>query len=211
LNFLKWLFFYFYASYWLPLPGTSHAVDCALWGLNPWGHLFVNNVFHALNTFLAVIVVIKLLEAWNETSMKQRLTKILSEREMLAAGTVSVLFGLHPLHVESAVWVAESKDLLCALFFFLSIISYTWYVRSEGHGATHKNLASIPTHCLPALKAKKAPRSSSEIDLPLKQKKSPVGRQNCDGTALIRRAVRFLPYAVSECRLKSGNGQCSVS
>ncbi len=139
LHFLKWLFFDFYASYWAPLTWTSHAMDYAIWGLNPWGHHLMNNFFHAVNTFFVVIVVIKLLEAWNEKGM----TKIFSEREMLtAAGTVGVLFGLHPLHVESAVWVAERKDLLCALFFLLSIISYIAYVRGEDNSATRKALFS---------------------------------------------------------------------
>jgi Tfp pilus assembly protein PilF len=32
-------------------------------------------------------------------------------------------------------WVAERKDLLCALFFLLSIIGYTAYVRGQGQGA----------------------------------------------------------------------------
>ncbi len=142
LNFLKWLFFDFYASYWAPLTWTSHAVDYAVWGLNPWGHHLVNNIFHAVNTFLVVITARRLLDAWNETSLKQGMTKILSEREMLVAGgTVGVLFGLHPLHVESVVWVAERKDLLCALFFLLSIISYTAYVRGEGHRAARKELS----------------------------------------------------------------------
>ncbi|HUI46786.1 MAG TPA: tetratricopeptide repeat protein [Nitrospirota bacterium] len=143
LHFLKWLFFDFYASYWAPLTWTSHAIDYAVWGLNPWGHHLVNNIFHAVNTFLAVIVTIRLLEAWNETSIKKKVTKILSEREMLVVGgTVGILFGLHPLHVESAVWVAERKDLLCALFFLLSIISYTAYVRSESNRASRQELSS---------------------------------------------------------------------
>jgi tetratricopeptide (TPR) repeat protein len=38
-----------------------------------------------------------------------------------------LLFGLHPVHVESAAWVAERKDLLCALFFLLSLVMYTKY------------------------------------------------------------------------------------
>ncbi len=142
-NFLKWIFFDFYASYWAPLTWTSHAIDYAIWGLNPWGHHLVNNLFHAVNTFLAVVVVIRLIEAWNETSQKKGMMKILTEQEMLAAGgTVGVLFGLHPLHVESAVWVAERKDLLCALFFLLSIISYTAYVSRERNGMAHQTLFS---------------------------------------------------------------------
>jgi tetratricopeptide (TPR) repeat protein len=46
---------------------------------------------------------------------------------LIAAVTTGLLFGLHPLHVESVAWVAERKDLLCALFFLLSVMAYTRY------------------------------------------------------------------------------------
>jgi hypothetical protein len=38
-----------------------------------------------------------------------------------------LLFGLHPLHVESVAWVSERKDLLCAMFYLLSIMAYMAY------------------------------------------------------------------------------------
>jgi hypothetical protein len=38
------------------------------------------------------------------------------------------------VHVESVAWVAERKDLLCALFFLLSVISYTNYAVSREAG-----------------------------------------------------------------------------
>ena len=48
----------------------------------------------------------------------------------LAAGVTALLFGLHPVHVESVAWVAERKDLLCAFFVFLSLLSYLSYTSS---------------------------------------------------------------------------------
>jgi Flp pilus assembly protein TadD len=42
---------------------------------------------------------------------------------------VAFLFALHPAHVESVAWVAERKDLLCAFFWFITLIAYAWYVR----------------------------------------------------------------------------------
>jgi Flp pilus assembly protein TadD len=45
---------------------------------------------------------------------------------MVPAAT-ALLFGLHPLHVESVTWVSERKDLLCAFFFLLSILCYLHY------------------------------------------------------------------------------------
>ncbi len=62
LRFFKWAFSSFYASNWHPLTWISHAMDYLIWGLNPMGHHLTNNIFHAINTFLVVLLVVKLLE-----------------------------------------------------------------------------------------------------------------------------------------------------
>jgi hypothetical protein len=40
---------------------------------------------------------------------------------------VAVLFALHPLHVESVAWISGRKDVLCALFWFLTMYAYARY------------------------------------------------------------------------------------
>ncbi len=40
---------------------------------------------------------------------------------------VALLFGLHPLHVESVAWAAERKDTLSTLFWKLSLLAYVHY------------------------------------------------------------------------------------
>ena len=42
---------------------------------------------------------------------------------------VAALFALHPINVESVVWVAERKNLLSMLFFLLALGAYRWYAR----------------------------------------------------------------------------------
>ncbi len=42
---------------------------------------------------------------------------------------MAALFGVHPLHVESVTWVAERKDVLSTLFWWLSIGAYVAWVR----------------------------------------------------------------------------------
>ena len=37
---------------------------------------------------------------------------------LLAGCVTALLFGIHPLHVESVAWAAERKDVLCTFFFF---------------------------------------------------------------------------------------------
>ncbi len=63
LDFFKWAFFDFYAANWHPLTWISHALDYAVWGLNPLGHHLTNNILHAFNTFLVVLLVVRLLES----------------------------------------------------------------------------------------------------------------------------------------------------
>lgn len=129
LEFFKWAFSDFYAGYWSPLTWISHAVDYAAWGLNPLGHHLTNNILHAANTFMVVLLIIKLIEAWKGTTKNDVRSEPLTMQTVLITGGVTgLLFGLHPLHVESVVWVAERKDLLCAFFFLLSVIWYTHYV-----------------------------------------------------------------------------------
>jgi len=130
--FLKWAFSDFYGSNWHPLTWMSHAMDCTLWGLNPVGHHLTNIILHAVNTFLVVILVSRLSESseWITTGG----TAAGSYKEMkimIMAGVTGLLFGLHPLHVESVAWIAERKDLLCALFTLASIIVYANYVKAK--------------------------------------------------------------------------------
>ncbi len=46
---------------------------------------------------------------------------------MLAA----LVFGLHPMHVESVAWVTERKDVLYAFFYMLALIFYWDYLRKK--------------------------------------------------------------------------------
>lgn len=129
--FLRWAFSTFHASNWHPLTWISHALDYAIWELNPLGHHLTNNILHAVNTFIVVVLVIKLIEVWRERARPGR--TFLDEGGMLIAGGMTgLLFGLHPLHVESVAWVSERKDLLCAMFFLLSTMMYVKYARRGG-------------------------------------------------------------------------------
>ena len=168
--FFKWAFFDFYAANWHPLTWLSHALDYAVWGLNPLGHHLTNNILHAVNTFLVVLLVVKLLEAAS-TSHDSRFTihhspfSILhSPFTLIAAATTGLLFGLHPVHVESVAWVAERKDLLCALFFLLSIMMYVKAQSAERRAqsdvqkestpcAMRHALCAVPSHAPCALRS----------------------------------------------------------
>jgi len=130
LNFdlLRWAFLNFYSYNWHPLTWLSHAVDYAIWGLDPLGHHLSNVIIHALNTFLVVVLVTKFFSVWKINRSKiDVLTSIGEEGGLIMGVSTGLLFGLHPLHVESVAWIAERKDLLCAFFFLLSVIFYSNY------------------------------------------------------------------------------------
>ncbi len=47
---------------------------------------------------------------------------------LLAAFIAALLFGIHPMHVESVAWVTERKDVLYAFFYMLSVCFYLKYL-----------------------------------------------------------------------------------
>jgi protein O-mannosyl-transferase len=133
---LRWAFFHFFAANWHPLAWISHALDYAVWGLDPLGHHLTNIILHAVNTFVVVLLAARLLSALDEKSTDAGSPALSKDRMILiAAGLTGLLFGLHPVHVESVAWVAERKDLLCALFFLLSILWYTKYANCAASDA----------------------------------------------------------------------------
>ncbi len=140
-DFFRWAFFDFHAGNWHPLTWISHALDYAVWGLNPLGHHLTNNILHAFNTFVVVLLVAGLLEIASGKSgtlpndLRKRpdfsISYLNTRTIFITAAITGLLFGLHPLHVESVAWVSERKDLLCALFFMLSVMMYLRYADSR--------------------------------------------------------------------------------
>ena len=125
---LKWSFG-FHILNWHPLTLLSHSIDYALWGLNPIGHHLTNIIFHSVNTFLLFVLIVYLLanvslakSSFSETNYKTATGNI------IAASVAALLFGIHPIHVESVAWVAERKDVLSTFFVLLSLIFYSKYV-----------------------------------------------------------------------------------
>ncbi|HLH54394.1 MAG TPA: tetratricopeptide repeat protein [Verrucomicrobiae bacterium] len=110
---VKWAFTSGYASNWHPLTWISHMTDVQLFGLRPAAHHLTSLVLHLLNAVLVFLLL-------------NRLTG-----RLWACGMVAILFGVHPLHVESVAWVAERKDVLSTFFFLLSIWAYSAYANDS--------------------------------------------------------------------------------
>jgi len=96
-----------------PLTILSYAFNYAISGLDPFSYLLVNYLLHITNTLVVFYFI------WN-----------ISGKNKFIAAFVALVFGIHPMHVESVAWVAERKDVLYTFFFLLSLIQYWKYLVS---------------------------------------------------------------------------------
>src|SRR4029453_5300891 len=103
---IAWAFTHFHADNWHPLTWLSHMLDCQLFGVNPGAHHWVSVVIHVCNSLLLLWVLYR------------------STTALARSAIVAALFAVDPLHVESVAWVAERKDVLSALFWFLTMWAY---------------------------------------------------------------------------------------
>jgi protein O-mannosyl-transferase len=123
---IQWAFTTGHASNWHPLTWLSHMTDCELFGLNPAAHHFVNVLFHAANTALLFMLLLRL------TGFRRDGAASSAQADALwPAAFIAALFAWHPLHVESVAWIAERKDVLSTLFALLALLSYTRYVEEN--------------------------------------------------------------------------------
>ena len=114
----------FHSANWHPLTWLSHALDYRFYELNPWGHHLTNIILHGLNTGLVFLLFVTLIGRVNPDQRS-------STSLWISAAVTALLFGLHPLRVESVAWVSERKDLLCGFFFLSTLLTYLFYVPAK--------------------------------------------------------------------------------
>jgi protein O-mannosyl-transferase len=61
----------------------------------------------------------------------------------VAALIATLLFGVHPMHVESIAWAAGRKDILYSFFYVMGLTAYLNYVRAEKGKGMHWYIATI--------------------------------------------------------------------
>jgi len=102
------------AANWHPLTWVSHMIDVQLFGMRAGAHHMVSVALHALNaTVLFLLLTGATGHPWRSLC-------------------VAAVFAVHPLNVESVAWVAERKNVLSTLFWFLTAWGYVQYVRRPG-------------------------------------------------------------------------------
>ena len=111
---------------WHPLTWFSYSLDFSLYGENPVFFKLTNIILHISNCFVLFFIFKIILDSTRSShrfSSSAKSSNINTYTALLAACT----FAIHPQHIESVVWVAERKDVLCSLFYFSSILSYMHY------------------------------------------------------------------------------------
>ncbi len=150
LDSLYWMLTTNYQGVWHPLTWFSHAVDRALWGLRPSHHHFVNVLIHTLNVVVFCFLVVRLQEVRNATEVERAALSRVGI--YVAAFSAALLFGVHPLRVESVAWLSERKDVLCAFFFLSGLVAYLGYASASTRAARVRNyLFCVALHLLALL------------------------------------------------------------
>lgn len=112
---------------WHPLTIISHMIDCQFFDLKAGGHHFTNVLLH---TIAAILLFLWLRNITGKGQSNASAARTSDWRNAF----VTALFAIHPLRVESVAWIAERKDVLSAVFFFLTLVAYARYVRAQSLG-----------------------------------------------------------------------------
>ena len=90
-----------------PLTMLTLAFNYAISGMDPFSYHLVNWLLHILNTALVFLFIYKI-----------------SGGKIFVAAFTSLIFGIHPMHMESVAWISERKDVLYACFFLLALLQH---------------------------------------------------------------------------------------
>jgi protein O-mannosyl-transferase len=108
---VRWAFTSIDHANWHPITWISHALDWQLFGPSPIGHHFMSLLLHTLSVVLLFLFLAEV------------------TRSTIRSLVVATLFAVHPVSVESVVWIAERKNVLCVLFLFAALLAYASYAR----------------------------------------------------------------------------------
>ena len=97
----------------IPLTILSFAIEHHFFGLNPFIYRLDNLLLHLVVTGLVFLFAL-------QVGLTVR-----------GATFAALLFGIHPMHVESVAWVTERKDVLYAAFYMGALCSYWRYLEDK--------------------------------------------------------------------------------
>ena len=105
-----------YTANWIPLTWISLQIDHEFYGLEPAGYHLTNVALHTLSALLLFFALSRMTRApW-------------------PSAFVAAVFAIHPLHVESVAWATERKNVLCGLFWMLTLCAHAHYAEKPQSG-----------------------------------------------------------------------------
>ncbi len=122
---LAWMFTTFHMGHYQPLTWVTLGLDYALWGMQPAGYHVTSLLLHAVSAGLLYAVLRALVDSTP------------------AAAIGALFWSLHPLRVESVTWITERRDVLCGVFFLLSVLAYLRMCREQAAGGLWKRWLAI--------------------------------------------------------------------
>jgi Tfp pilus assembly protein PilF len=108
---LRYAFAGFDAGAWQPVAWLSHMLDYQIWDTDLGMHHWTSLVLHAATSVLLFHLL------WVMTGAVGR------------SAVAALLFAVHPLRVESAVWLGDRNGLLAGLFWAAAMLAWTRYVK----------------------------------------------------------------------------------
>jgi len=105
-----------FVANWAPITMLSYQLDAAVFGVRPWGFHLTNVLLHAAATALMFVALARMTGSPGPSA------------------AAALIFGLHPMRVESVAWISERKDVLSVFFLALTLLAYDQFTRRPGLG-----------------------------------------------------------------------------
>jgi tetratricopeptide (TPR) repeat protein len=126
---IEWMFTAYVMGHYHPLTWMSFAVDYVIWGIDDaFGFHLTNIILHALNAVLFYFLAARLL-ALSMCKKQERWGTLL----WVGAALAALVFGVHPLRVESVAWVTERRDVLSVSFLIPCVLCYLRYASGRAY------------------------------------------------------------------------------
>jgi len=116
---LRWMFTTFHMGPYQPLSWMTYGLDYLIWGIDPTGYHLTNLMLHAANAAFFYLVARRLIAVAFSMPNDE-----VSWHLNASAAFAALMFGIHPLRVESVAWATERRDVLSGFFFMGTIYCY---------------------------------------------------------------------------------------
>ena len=137
---LRWMWTSQFAGHYIPITWMTLGLDYKIWGMNAAGYHFTNIVWHAANAAVFFLLALALYRRAKRGGTEEVRDQVSPARSWIAALVASLVFAIHPLRVESVVWITERRDVVSGLFFLLAILVYVNGVQATGgHAIARRN------------------------------------------------------------------------